>query len=682
MANLLLSPLAVTVSSLLVIHLFLTHLVPTPSAPWKPSDDLDDQEEAQDTARGSDDAIESAKQQLQSKKGRRGSQRNQHKIYLATTFHARFKPKPHSFKYPVIYFGLNLDALESPPPSSIFSRWIFGYNRPSLFSVYNRDYLGSVNSARTALSLKTAAGTSAATPEIYSAASVDDSSFGSMPVQKEPATGPSSAGLQQQKQEKSHCMSPSESIKEKLLAHLEVLGVSRNDIGHVELVTSPRFFGIAFNPLNTYYCYYPSSSPSAPLRLRCILLEVNNTFGERHLYLCDPTTQLPTTRKNYAGSYRLKRRFHVSPFNNRTGIYETHVKDVQAGDGKMDVMLIVKDYEFTLEHELVSADGNSTHSIGEDKETKHMMAHVWGTPYPLTPWTALHLTLVYPLTALATFPRILIEAWKLAYTKSLPVYQRPNPYQIPSRQGGTIKGKPAGKFQIEATSVFIEHLKHQVEQHKQPITIILPDKSTQTLHPTSISTKKPLTLLVNSHNFSLRLLTDGSNLGRALSVGFVKGDFTLHPTSSSSIETDLSIFLKLLTTTQPPLPNPFKVSSTVTYLRTLYNNTPTKPPYPFTNSAFINVPSLSGSMSNWTLAKGIMEVFFEERYFAMITTFALNPYEVAKRVEGYVEEIRKEADGEERDEGVVEELNDEFGYVKREKERTRVFWRAYLKAGL
>jgi DUF1365 family protein len=92
----------------------------------------------------------------------------------------------------------------------------------------------------------------------------------------------------------------------------------RNAITAVTLVTSPRYFGKVFNPINFYYCYSKDRS------ILCILAEVNNTFSESHLYILDTPTQ---------GSDRIIRfehpkEFYVSPFNNLKGTYTFKMTDL------------------------------------------------------------------------------------------------------------------------------------------------------------------------------------------------------------------------------------------------------------------------------------------------------------------------------------------------------------------
>lgn len=71
--------------------------------------------------------------------------------------------------------------------------------------------------------------------------------------------------------------------------------------GRIRLLTMPRIFGFAFNPLTTWFIEDESGT------LRAILYEVNNTFGERHHYL------LPVAGGGAVRQFCAKA-FHVSPF--------------------------------------------------------------------------------------------------------------------------------------------------------------------------------------------------------------------------------------------------------------------------------------------------------------------------------------------------------------------------------
>jgi uncharacterized protein len=49
--------------------------------------------------------------------------------------------------------------------------------------------------------------------------------------------------------------------------------------GPIRLLAMPRVLGHVFNPLSLYYCHRPGGD------LAAVVLEVNNTFGERHFYV-------------------------------------------------------------------------------------------------------------------------------------------------------------------------------------------------------------------------------------------------------------------------------------------------------------------------------------------------------------------------------------------------------------
>ena len=70
--------------------------------------------------------------------------------------------------------------------------------------------------------------------------------------------------------------------------------------GEVWLHTYPRVLGYAFKPVSFWYCHRPDGS------LRAVLVEVNNTFGERHCYLLD--------EPRYGVPCEASKVFHVSPF--------------------------------------------------------------------------------------------------------------------------------------------------------------------------------------------------------------------------------------------------------------------------------------------------------------------------------------------------------------------------------
>ncbi|MDD2546040.1 MAG: DUF1365 domain-containing protein, partial [Burkholderiaceae bacterium] len=80
---------------------------------------------------------------------------------------------------------------------------------------------------------------------------------------------------------------------------LRAEGVEDAD-GEVWLHCYPRVLGYAFKPVSFWYCH------RADGHLRAILVEVNNTFGERHCYLLE--------HPRYGVEQQARKVFHVSPF--------------------------------------------------------------------------------------------------------------------------------------------------------------------------------------------------------------------------------------------------------------------------------------------------------------------------------------------------------------------------------
>jgi len=87
---------------------------------------------------------------------------------------------------------------------------------------------------------------------------------------------------------------------------LQAQGVQDAD-GEVWLHTYPRVLGYTFKPVSFWYCHRSDGS------LRAVLVEVNNTFGQRHCYLLDPA--------RWGAELRTDKVFHVSPFCAIAGSY-------------------------------------------------------------------------------------------------------------------------------------------------------------------------------------------------------------------------------------------------------------------------------------------------------------------------------------------------------------------------
>jgi DUF1365 family protein len=155
------------------------------------------------------------------------------------------------------------------------------------------------------------------------------------------------------------------------------------------LITSPRYFGSAFNPVNFYL-------RMSGIEIQSAVAEVNNTFGDRHIY------PLPSLAREGESTWsaRCKKAFHVSPFNDMAG-----------------------EYRFTLQFEQDAV------FLGVDLWKNGKLAmKTWlsGKAQPITNRRISRYALLRPFdTALNSMPRILWQAGKLYFSKKLQVYKRP-----------------------------------------------------------------------------------------------------------------------------------------------------------------------------------------------------------------------------------------------------------------
>lgn len=89
-------------------------------------------------------------------------------------------------------------------------------------------------------------------------------------------------------------------------------GVDKAD-GDIILVTMPRVLGYVFNPVSFWLCLDQAQ------KLRAVICEVNNTFGESHSYICAHDDQAEITADGFIEGDKF---FHVSPFLERDGGYQ------------------------------------------------------------------------------------------------------------------------------------------------------------------------------------------------------------------------------------------------------------------------------------------------------------------------------------------------------------------------
>lgn len=82
-------------------------------------------------------------------------------------------------------------------------------------------------------------------------------------------------------------------------------GLTECTDGEIVLQCHPRLLGYVFNPISLWFCHDRQGG------LRSVLCEVNNTFGERHLYLLAHADRRPIGADDWLETDKV---FHVSPF--------------------------------------------------------------------------------------------------------------------------------------------------------------------------------------------------------------------------------------------------------------------------------------------------------------------------------------------------------------------------------
>jgi len=212
----------------------------------------------------------------------------------------------------------------------------------------------------------------------------------------------------------------------KLRSYLRAQHVEDAEWEYAYLVTAPRFLGYAFNPVSFWYIY------DREHQLVKMILEVNNTFGERRMYLLDgsspaspPRTsdseqtsgseehgsQIPIRAKSKFTDVWMKD-FHVSPFNSRKGSYALKAQNPFPS----------VDYENPLI--------DNTITLKSSKDHGKLVARLFSTGKAIDPdqlgfFGTLRFIQSWWWVGFVTFPRIVREAGKIFFKRKLHVWFRP-----------------------------------------------------------------------------------------------------------------------------------------------------------------------------------------------------------------------------------------------------------------
>lgn len=163
--------------------------------------------------------------------------------------------------------------------------------------------------------------------------------------------------------------------------------------GEAWLHTYPRVLGYTFKPVSFWYCHRDDGT------LRAIVVEVNNTFGERHCYLLD------TPR--YGQELKADKVFHVSPFCTLEGGYRFRfLHSGNDGINKINKTVARVDYD--------------------DNAGPLLETSVSGTLEPVTAASLRKALWRYPAMTLGVIARIHWQAFRL-WCKRVPFVRKPEP---------------------------------------------------------------------------------------------------------------------------------------------------------------------------------------------------------------------------------------------------------------
>ncbi|ABY25187.1 conserved hypothetical protein [Renibacterium salmoninarum ATCC 33209] len=154
-------------------------------------------------------------------------------------------------------------------------------------------------------------------------------------------------------------------------------------IGKITMLSNAAVLGYVFNPLSLFWCHHEDGS------LACVIAEVHNTYGQRHLYLLGPEV---------SDTARVNKKFYVSPFYPVDGQYRMHLPE-PGEKARLSIVL-------------------------ERERSKPFVASVLGNRLPATTRNIGRMLVDIPLAPLRVSVQIFYQGVKL-WLRKLPVQTRP-----------------------------------------------------------------------------------------------------------------------------------------------------------------------------------------------------------------------------------------------------------------
>lgn len=175
-------------------------------------------------------------------------------------------------------------------------------------------------------------------------------------------------------------------LRAKVDAFLATEGVDLQG-GRVLMLAQARVLGYVFNPISVFWCHRRDGG------LECVVVEVHNTYGDRHAYL---------VRTDERGRARTDKELYVSPFNDVDGVYDLVLPEPdQTPGGRLRMSVVLR------------REGRPP-----------FVATMSGRALPPTRVRVLRTALTRPLEPLAVMARIKAHGIHL-WLRRLPVRPRP-----------------------------------------------------------------------------------------------------------------------------------------------------------------------------------------------------------------------------------------------------------------
>ncbi|RDL37675.1 uncharacterized protein BP5553_05108 [Venustampulla echinocandica] len=215
------------------------------------------------------------------------------------------------------------------------------------------------------------------------------------------------------------------------------------------LFTAARFLGHASNPVSIWNLYSPSKE------LRAMILEVNNTYNERHIYFLklqsaegDHEIDHPQG-KTSCYSTTFPKALYLSVFDSRTGTYKICATDAlspsMSGNGPINITIALSSTRTKLVGRLCStSSGIDPGSLLLWEKTVFLAQWVW--------------------VGLATYFRTRVQAFILFYRKNITWVVKPQP----SRES---MPRRANKMEIFLEGIFRRYVHHVIKRTLRPVKV-------------------------------------------------------------------------------------------------------------------------------------------------------------------------------------------------------------------